>query len=158
MLHIGENHLCSHKILIPPGDTGKNLEAKATVDNESHDEIYKLRAPIGHQGSIKASDSNLIRCKYSVLDVWETRGKTYVLTSAPTTDGPITCVTYAREYNRLHADGWTWHVSSIASPKGQGRSPFSWTSLFKKATSSTLCFGKPTLGKPNQFKLLCSHT
>ena len=45
MLHIGENHLCSHKILIPPGDNGKNLEASDTVDNESHDDLYKLRAP-----------------------------------------------------------------------------------------------------------------
>ena len=89
MLHIGENHLCSHKILIPPGDTGKNLEAKATVDNESHDEIYQLRAPVGHQGSLKAPDPNLIRCKYNVLDVWETGEKTYVLTSAPTTDDPV---------------------------------------------------------------------
>ena len=34
----------------------------------------------------------------------------------------------------------------------------SWTSPFKSPTSSTLCFGKPTLGKLNQVKLLCSST
>ena len=36
------------------------------------------------------------------------------------------------------------------------KSSFSWTSLFKSPTSSTLCFGKPTVGKLNQVKLLCS--
>ena len=38
------------------------------------------------------------------------------------------------------------------------KSSFSWTSLFKSPTSSTLCFGEPTLGKLNQVKLLCSHS
>ena len=33
---------------------------------------------------------------------------------------------------------------------------FSWTSLLKSPTSSTLWFGKPTLGNLNQIKLLCS--
>ena len=32
---------------------------------------------------------------------------------------------------------------------------FSWTFLFKSPTSSTLCFGDPTLAKFNQVKLLC---
>ena len=48
------------------------------------------------------------------------------------------------------------NLSSIASPKGEMKSSFSWTSLFKSPTSSTLCFGEPTLGKLNQVKLLCS--
>ena len=47
-------------------------------------------------------------------------------------------------------------LSSPASPKGEMKSSFSWTSLFKSPTSSTLCFGEPTLGKLNQVKLLCS--
>ena len=47
-------------------------------------------------------------------------------------------------------------LSSLAPPKGEMKSSFSWTSLFKKPTSSTLCFGEPTLGKLNQVKLLCS--
>ena len=38
------------------------------------------------------------------------------------------------------------------------KSSFSRTSLFKSLTSSTLCFGEPTLGKLNQVKLLCSPT
>ena len=46
--------------------------------------------------------------------------------------------------------------SSLASPKGEMKCSFSWTSLFKSPISSTLCFGEPTLGKLNQVKLLCS--
>ena len=40
-------------------------------------------------------------------------------------------------------------LSSLAPPKGEMKSSFSWT-------SSTLCFGEPKLGKLNQVKLLCS--
>ena len=40
-------------------------------------------------------------------------------------------------------------LSSLAPPKGEMKSSISWT-------SSTLCFGEPTLGKLNQVKLLCS--
>ena len=49
-------------------------------------------------------------------------------------------------------------LSCIASPKGEIKSTLSWTSLFKSPTSSTLCFGEPTLGKLHQVKLLCSST
>ena len=34
--------------------------------------------------------------------------------------------------------------------KGEMESSFSWTCPFKSTTSSTLCFGEPTLGKLNQ--------
>ena len=47
-------------------------------------------------------------------------------------------------------------LSSLAPPKGEMKSSFSWTSLFKSPTSSTICFGEPTLRKLNQVKLLCS--
>ena len=43
---------------------------------------------------------------------------------------------------------------SLASPKGEMASSFSWTSLFKSPTSSTLCFGDPTLAKLDQVKVL----
>ena len=49
-------------------------------------------------------------------------------------------------------------LSSLASPKGERKSSFSWTGLVKSSTSSTLCFGEPTPGKLNQVKLVCSHT
>ena len=41
-------------------------------------------------------------------------------------------------------------LSSVIPPKGEMESPFSWTCPFKSSTSSTLCFGEPTLGKLNQ--------
>ena len=40
--------------------------------------------------------------------------------------------------------------SSLIPPKGEMESSFSWTCPFKSPTSSTLCFGEPTLGKLNQ--------
>ena len=47
---------------------------------------------------------------------------------------------------------------SLVPPKGEMESSFSWTYLFKSPTSSTLCFGEPTLRKLNQVKLLCNPT
>ena len=41
-------------------------------------------------------------------------------------------------------------LSSLIPPKGEMDSSFSWTCTFKSPTSSTLCFGEPTLGKINQ--------
>ena len=42
------------------------------------------------------------------------------------------------------------HLSSLIPPKGKMESSFTWTCPFKSSTSSTLCFGEPTLGKLNQ--------
>ena len=41
-------------------------------------------------------------------------------------------------------------LSSLIPPKGEMKSSFSWTCPFKSPTTSTLCFGEPTLGKLNQ--------
>ena len=41
-------------------------------------------------------------------------------------------------------------LSCLIPPKGEMKSSFSWTCPFKSPTSSTLCFGEPTLGKINQ--------
>ena len=41
-------------------------------------------------------------------------------------------------------------LSSLIPPKGEMESSFSWTCPFKSPTSSTSCFGEPTLGKLNQ--------
>ena len=51
----------------------------------------------------------------------------------------------------LHSTQDTQHdLSSLASPKDNMTSSFSWTSFFKSPTSSTLNFGDPTLAKLNQ--------
>ena len=83
--------------------------------------------------------------------------KTYEPPSVPESGAPVTFNTY---------DGWIGHnnlakthkhdLSSLGPPKGEMKSSFSWSSLLKSPTSSTLCFGEPTLGKLNQVKLLCS--
>ena len=49
-------------------------------------------------------------------------------------------------------------LSSLVPQKGEMESSFSWTYPFKSPTSSTLCFGEPTLRKLNQVKLLCNPT
>ena len=41
-------------------------------------------------------------------------------------------------------------LSGLIPPKGEMESSFSWTCPFKSPTSTTLCFGEPTLGKLNQ--------
>ena len=41
-------------------------------------------------------------------------------------------------------------LSSLIPPKWEMESSFSWTCPFKSPTSSTSCFGEPTLGKLNQ--------
>ena len=45
--------------------------------------------------------------------------------------------------------------TSLASPKGEMESPFSWNSFLKSPRSSTLCFGEPALAKLNQETELC---
>ena len=42
--------------------------------------------------------------------------------------------------------------SCLAPPKGEMKSSFSWTSLFKSPTSRSSCFGEPLRGKFNQVK------
>ena len=49
-------------------------------------------------------------------------------------------------------------LSSLVPPKGEMESSFSWTYLFKSPTSSTLCYGEPTLGKLNQETGFLVHT
>ena len=43
-------------------------------------------------------------------------------------------------------------LSSLAPPKEEMESSFSWTYLFKSPTSSTLCFGEPTLRRSTKLK------
>ena len=139
MFHLGEDHLCSHRILLPPGDNGENLEATVTVENESNDDLHKLSAPIGHHGPLRATNLNLKGYKYNVLDEWEIEEKTYEPTSVLAADNPVTGASYAKGNGFSQIDGWEsfknlaetdkHDLSSIASPKGERKRPFSWTSF-----------------------------
>ena len=46
-------------------------------ENETNDDLYKLRASICHQGPPKLPDPTLNRCKYNVHVEWETAEKTH---------------------------------------------------------------------------------
>ena len=56
MFLLDDEYLCPTRILLPPGDNGENLEVAANEESEIQDDLYKLRASIGHQGPPKAPD------------------------------------------------------------------------------------------------------
>ena len=135
-------------------------EPVTNEENETNDDLYKLRASIGHQGPPKAPDPNLNRSKYNVHVEWETGEKTHDPLPVLATNDPVTCASYTKGNGISHIDGWKrfknlvqrdkHDLSCIASPKGEIKSTFSWTSIYRIHRSSTLCFGEPTLGKIKQ--------
>ena len=76
-VHLGDDYLCPTKILLFPGDIGEDLEAATNKVSKINDDLYKLKALIGHQGPLKAPGPNLESSQYSALIEWETGGKTY---------------------------------------------------------------------------------
>ena len=83
-----------------------HLEAAANDDNKISDDLFKVRALIGHQGPLKPTDPNWKGCKYNVLVDWETGEKTYEPLSVMAADDPVTCAMYAKENDLLCIDGW----------------------------------------------------
>ena len=129
MFHHSDNYLCPSKILLPPGDNGENLKATANEGNKITDDLYKLRALNGHQPPPPPPPTNA-----KEHDLLPMEG----------------CQRFKNLAKRDKHD-----LSSLASPKRKMKSSFSWTNVFKSPTSSTLCFGEPTLRKLNQVKLFC---
>ena len=86
------------------------------------------------------------KVKYNVVVVWKSGEKTYAPLSVLEPDAPVTFTTYdgGKRYRNLEKRDKP-DLSCIALPKVEMKSSFSWTSLFKSPTSSTLCFGEPTL-------------
>ena len=144
---------CSHLV--------DHQEATANEENET----YKLRVSIGHQRPPKAPNPNLKRCKYNVLVEWETGEKTHEPLPVLAADDPVTCASYTKGNGISHLDGWKRYknlakrdkhdLPSLASLKGEMKGFFSWTSLSKTPTSSTLCFSEPTLGNFNKETEFC---
>ena len=87
-----------------------------------------------HKGPYTSSDPEYNGSSYNLLIEWEPGEHVLETSSAPTT---------LVERDKLD-------LSSLIPPKGEMESSFSWTCPFKSPTSSTLCFGEPTLGKLNQ--------
>ena len=76
MIHLGDQYLCTSKILLPPGDNGESLESAAKEEGEIQDVQYKFGALDGNQRPPKAPDPNLKKNKYHVLVTWATGEKT----------------------------------------------------------------------------------
>ena len=49
MFHLGDEYLCTSKILLPPGDDGESLEAAANEEGEIDDVLYKFGTLNVHQ-------------------------------------------------------------------------------------------------------------
>ena len=49
MFHLGDEYLCTSKIILPPGDNGENLEEAANEEDKINDVLYKYKAQKGHQ-------------------------------------------------------------------------------------------------------------
>ena len=49
MFHVGDDCLCTTKILLPPGDDRENQDAAANEESKINDDLSKLKALIGHQ-------------------------------------------------------------------------------------------------------------
>ena len=58
MFHLGDDYLFTTKILLPPGVNGETLETAVNEESEISDDLYQLKALIGHQGPLKAPGPN----------------------------------------------------------------------------------------------------
>ena len=50
----------------------EHLDTAVNEENEINDGLYKLRALIGYQGPLKATDLVLKECQYKIIDAGET--------------------------------------------------------------------------------------
>ena len=106
MFHLSDDCLCTTKFLLPPGDNGENLEAAANDESEINDDLYALKALIGHQGPLKAPGPNWKKCQYNVLVEWETGEKTYEPLSVLAAYNSVTWASYTKGNGISHLDGW----------------------------------------------------
>ena len=83
-----------------------HLEQADEEDNFMDQELYKVRAIIGHKGPLKATDPNWKGSKWNVQIEWETGEITFEPLSVIAADLPITCAAYAKEKNLYNLDGW----------------------------------------------------
>ena len=81
---------------------------KTAQDNDlgMDQELFMLRAIIGHQGPLKATDLDWKGSKYIVQVEWETGEITFEPLSGIAVDGPVTCTGYAKQNDLLALAGW----------------------------------------------------
>ena len=84
----------------------EHLENAQDHDMGMDQELYKLRAIIGHQGPLLASDPDWKGSKYNVQVEWETGEITFEPLSIIAADDPVTCAAYAKENDLLSLAAW----------------------------------------------------
>ena len=62
-----------------------------TINQEQHEDLYKLRAITGHQGPLLPQDENNKGSIYNVMVEWETGEITEEPLSLIAADDPVTC-------------------------------------------------------------------
>ena len=80
-------------------------------------ELYKLRAVIGHKGPLLASDPDWKGSKYNVQVEWETGEITFEPLSIIAADDAVTCAAYAKEHDLLALEGWCRFRSLVKKDK-----------------------------------------
>ena len=103
ILDIGEGKV---EELITYNQLLDHLEQADEQDNSMDQELYRVRAIIGHEGPLKATDPNWKGSKWNVQIEWETGEITFEPLSVIAADDPITCAAYAKEKNLNNLDGW----------------------------------------------------
>ena len=68
--------------------------------------LLKIRAIIGHQCLLLASDPDWQGSKYNVQVEWETGEITFEPLSIIAADDPVTCAAYSKENDLLALEGW----------------------------------------------------
>ena len=103
ILDIGEGKV---EELITYNQLLDHLEQADEQDNSMDKELYRIRAIIGHEGPLKATDPNWKGSKSNVQIEWETGEITFEPLSVIAADDPITCAAYAKEKTLYNLDGW----------------------------------------------------
>ena len=83
-----------------------HLEQTDEQDNSMDQDLYRLRAKIGHEGPFKATDPNWKGSKCNVQIELETGEIIFQPLSVIAADDPITCAAYAKEKTLYNLDGW----------------------------------------------------
>ena len=129
IFHLGDEYFCTSKLLLPIGDNGENLESAANEESKIQDDLYKLKALIGHQGPLKAPGPNWKKCHNHVFVEWETGEKTYEPLSFLAAYNSVTWASYTNGNGISYLDGWKMvmnlakrdkhDLTCVASPKGR---------------------------------------
>ena len=96
ILDIGEGKV---EELITYNQLLDHLEQADEQDNSMDQDLYRVRALIGHERPLKVTDPNWKGSKWNVQIKWETSEITFEPLSVIAADDPITCAAYAKEQN-----------------------------------------------------------